>query len=292
MQIRRLEGQEEAAAVLDFIARVEAATGVPPLGESKFVDLGGPLAGAGFVLEGTGIEAYLHLLYHEPSAVWEMELAARPGTDHGAIAALIREAGRRAEDRMLWWTFGESVVSRFARAEFATRRELQKLAGPVPPPEPTVLPAGLEIHPFRPGRDEEAWLAVNNAAFAGHPENGAWTRSDLEARKNRSWFDPDGFRLAWLGEELAGFCWTKRHPADVGEIHVIGVHPALQGRGIGRAIVVEGLWYLAGAGCASGMLYVDTSNRSALELYQSLGFGVERVDVCVEVPKGWPHDAQ
>ena len=40
------------------------------------------------------------------------------------------------------------------------------------------------------------------------------------------------------------------------------------------------------------MLYVDTVNGSALRLYQSLGLMLERVDRCVVVPKGWPHEAQ
>ncbi|NNC75826.1 MAG: GNAT family N-acetyltransferase, partial [Acidimicrobiia bacterium] len=100
------------------------------------------------------------------------------------------------------------------------------------------------------------------------------------------------FRLAWEGGRVAGFCWTKRHSADLGEIHVIGVHPDYQGKGIGRAIVLEALWYLAGVGCDTGMLYVDVANGSALLLYQSLGFELERVDRCFAIPKGWPHDEQ
>lgn len=292
MEIRRLAGREDVAAVLGFLSRVETATGVAPLGESKFVDLGGPFAGTGFISEGVEIAAYLHLLYHRSSALWEMELAALPGTDEAVLARLVQDAARLAGDRMLWWVFGDTDPSRFARSRFGVLRELHKLAGPLPPAESAELPAGLSIRPFRVDVDEEAWLAVNNAAFAGHPENGAWTRADIEARKRRAWFDVEGFRLAWVGEQLAGFCWTKRHPGTVGEIHVIAVDPAFQGRGIGRAIVVEGLWYLAGTGCTRATLYVDTKNRSALTLYQSLGFGVERVDTCVVVPKGWPHEAQ
>ncbi len=111
-------------------------------------------------------------------------------------------------------------------------------------------------------------------------------------RLERDWFDPDGFRLAWVGDRMVGFCWTKRHSPELGEIYVVAVHPDFQGRGYGRKIVIEALWYLADIGCSTGMLYVDTANGTALELYWSLGFTLDRVDRCFAVPNGWPHDPQ
>jgi mycothiol synthase len=132
---------------------------------------------------------------------------------------------------------------------------------------------------FRPEVDEAAWLRVNNAAFAGHPENGAWTEEILDDRKGQSWFDPDGFRMAWEGPTLVGFCWTKVHDDGVGEIYVIAVSPAAQGRGLGRALVLEGLRHLAeDRRLSRAMLYVDSGNESALELYQKLGFRLDHVD--------------
>ncbi len=115
-------------------------------------------------------------------------------------------------------------------------------------------------------------------------ENGNWTTADLEERTSREWFDAEGFRLAWTEDRVAGFCWTKRHSPEVGEIYVVAVDPEYRGRGLGRAIVIEGMHFLHSAGAATCILYVDTSNPSALELYESLGFQLERVDRCVVVP--------
>jgi mycothiol synthase len=291
MQIRPVEPGADAEAVLAFLQRLEASTGLPALGESKFVDLGGPLGGAGLVVEREEIIAYLHLLWHEPGRVWEMELASQSLAE-SEIQELVAAGAAEVSGPMLWWTFGESGGAKFAHEQFPLARTLHKLVGVLPPAEPTMVPDGVRVAPFRPGIDEEAWLLANNAAFEGHPENGAWTVTDIVDRQARDWFEADGFRLWWADDRVAGFCWTKRHSRALGEIHVIGVHPDYQGRGLGRSIVIEALWYLAGAGCQTGMLYVDTANQTALELYQSLGFELERIDRCFEIPNGWPHDVQ
>jgi mycothiol synthase len=138
------------------------------------------------------------------------------------------------------------------------------------------VPAGLaefRVTNFRMGVDERAWLAANNAAFAGHPENGSMTRRDLERRIAQPWFDPEGFFLAWEGSEVAGSCWTKVHDDGVGEIYIVGVTPGWEGRGLGSALVCHGLDYLASVRHASqAMLFVEDSNERAIALYEKLGF--------------------
>ena len=76
MRIRRLRPGPDIHEVFGFLARLEAETGIPPLGESKFVDLGGPLRGVGLVAEREEIVGYAHVLWHEASGIWEMEVAA------------------------------------------------------------------------------------------------------------------------------------------------------------------------------------------------------------------------
>lgn len=134
--------------------------------------------------------------------------------------------------------------------------------------------------PFVPGKDEEAWLDVNNRAFATHPEQGNWALSTLLEREAEPWFDPSGFLLYEQDGRLAASCWTKVHATTtppMGEIYVISVDPDFQGQGLGRALTVAGLDSLANIGLRVGMLYVDSDN-SALSLYRSMGFTEDHVD--------------
>lgn len=147
--------------------------------------------------------------------------------------------------------------------------QLRRPAGaPLPPDE---VPDGVAIRTFRPG-DESELLRVNAAAFATHPEQGAWTRTDLDARKQEDWFDPGGLFVAERGNGLLGFHWTKCHPDGAGEVYVIGVDPAAQGLGLGTVLLARGLSHLDESGCPYVLLYVDDDNAGALRLYEKYGF--------------------
>ncbi|HCT80973.1 MAG TPA: mycothiol synthase, partial [Micromonosporaceae bacterium] len=155
-----------------------------------------------------------------------------------------------------------------------------------------VPPAGMELRPFRPGQDEQAWLALNRRAFAGHPEQGRWELRDLQLRMDEPWFDPEGFVLAERTRDgrLLGFHWTKVHGSlrvdapdhhhdPIGEVYVLGIDPQAHGLGLGRTLTVAGLRYLRIRGLDQVMLYVEESNMAARSLYTRLGFARWSTDV-------------
>jgi len=166
------------------------------------------------------------------------------------------------------------------RALWQMRRSLRE------PLDHPVLPAGLTLRTFVPGQDEDEWLGLNGRAFAKHPEQGGWTRHDLELREQEPWFDPAGFFIAERDGRMTGFHWTKVHDPGLGEVYVVGVDPAEQGTGLGRALTLAGLRHLRDAGVARAMLYVDEDNVPAIRMYEALGFTQARVDAMYRAGPG------
>lgn len=174
-----------------------------------------------------------------------------------------------------WWTHesGRSTALAHSLGLEPARRLLQMRC-----PLPIGHVTDVVVRPFVVGRDEQEWLAVNNAAFEWHGEQGGWDLDRLRRRERAPWFRADGFLLHEREGRIAAFCWTKLHPphaqAMVGEIYVIAVHPDHHGQGLGRALTVAGLQWLHAAGATEAMLYVDSTNHAAVGLYESLGFRV------------------
>lgn len=267
--------------LFDVVAECD---GHPPIGEHKYLDLlhAEPSETTGLVGESNGeIAAYVAMAATQEQGTWAIELAIHPlHRARHEVASLIDAAVARVRKaggaKVRIWAFQPNYADILEAAGFEPERELLQLRRPLPIHERPDFPTGVDVGGFRSGVDDESWLRVNNAAFAGHPENGSWTEDILEDRKAQPWFDAEGIRMARESGELVGYCWTKIHEG-VGEIYIIAVDPASQRRGLGRALVLEGLAYL-GRKVSNVMLYVDSDNEPARNLYRELGFRLDHVD--------------
>jgi len=189
--------------------------------------------------------------------------------------------------RLRVWAHGGHPAARHLAVQLGMKmfRELRQMRRPLDAAGSGIpevrLPDGVTLRTFEPGRDEAAWLAVNAAAFAHHPEQGGMTLDDLRDREAETWFDPAGFFLAFRGAALAGFHWTKVHAEEgLGEVYVLGVAPSEQGSGLGRALTAVGLRHLAAErGLPTAMLYVDADNAPAVAVYERLGFTTHETDL-------------
>ncbi len=291
---RRIETAEELAPgavsdVLGLVERAAQADGQSAVSEQGRLNLTGgrrdgvrhTLVYAGEVLVGYG-----QLEDGDPIEAPTAELVVDPahrGRGHGR--ALGRALLDLSGSRLRLWAHGGHPAARHlaTRLGLALFRELRQMRRPLPgdPIEAPVLPAGVTVRTFRPGQDEDDWLALNAAAFAHHPEQGSLTRRDLDDRESQPWFDPHGFFLAHRGERLVGFHWTKTHSAErLGEVYVLAVDPAEQGSGLGRALTAVGLRHLChDRSLPTAMLYVDADNLAAVHVYERLGFTTHEVDL-------------
>jgi mycothiol synthase len=286
----------QVSAVLELAASAGAADRVAPLSEHVLLHLRYDSAGADtpgaerdFLLTVDGkVAGYAYLdppgAGTDPSGELVIDPAHRR---QGLGRALVEKLTGRAHGRTLrLWAHGDlQAAARLAaaagferfRALLQMRRQIRE---GLDRPE---FPPGTALRTFVPGRDEDGWLSLNARAFAEHPEQGAWTRHDLELREREPWFDPAGFLVAERHGAMAGFHWTKVHAPQgedgaLGEVYVVGVDPGQRGTGLGRALTLAGLHHLRDLGLDQAMLYVDEDNVPAIRMYQALGFTRTRTD--------------
>ncbi len=288
---------DEVQQVRDLIELVQAHDRTPPLSDHVMLHL--PRGGDQDVrhllaYDGDDLVGYAHLDVTDVVAGSSAELAVRPTARGAGIGRLLVEQllTLSPDGRLRLWAHGEHpAAAALAQAlGFSRVRSLWQMRLPLAAPLPAVLlPEGIALRTFEVGRDERAWTDLNNKAFAAHPDQGGWGLEEVEVREAEAWFDPAGFFLAFRGDDLVGFHWTKVHGgtrhADhdhepLGEVYVVGVDPSEQGRGLGPALTLVGLHHLRDAGLAEVLLYVDEGNTNAIRVYERLGFTRHATDVC------------
>lgn len=135
----------------------------------------------------------------------------------------------------------------------------------VPPPfTVSTLPLNAAVRQFR---------QLYDACFGPHP----WYQpyeddAEVAAEMGDTYGDPAALLFLQHGEQPVGFVWVRRLPASVGEIEPIGILPAWQGQGLGRALLLYALHRLREQGVQTARIATWSQNLPALHLYQSVGF--------------------
>ncbi|WP_227998317.1 mycothiol synthase [Nocardia australiensis] len=280
-----------ARTVRALLERATAADDVAPVSEQAVLSL--TSAGAArhlLVRDDDAVAGYANLVpahgEHPAMAEVAVDPAARGhGIGTRLVAAALAEGG--AGTRV--WAHGNRPPAQAvaARLDLVTARELWQMRRALATPELPELsvPAGIVLRTYSGPDDDAELLRVNSAAFAWHPEQGAWTERDIAARRDEPWFDPQGLYFAADAADpghLLGFHWTKVHYDEdpmVGEVYVVGIDPAAQGRGLGRLLTLAGLRYLRERELAEVLLYTEADNTAAVHTYTRLGFAAAHIDV-------------
>lgn len=272
----------EQQAVRTVVADAERIDGVSPVGEQVLRDLAAE-DGAHLLAVGLpgAVVGYLNLT---PQGT--VELVVHPAArGRGIGTALVRAALERSSVPVRVWAHGTLPAAKALAAKLGLHavRELVQMRRPLAGVTHPGVPRGVSIRTYSGSHDDPELLRVNNAAFSWHPEQGGWTDSDLAERFAEPWFDPRGLFLAFDERgALRGFHWTKVHDDQLGEVYVLGVDPAAQGRGLGRALTAVGLDHLrqrlGSQDQAAVILYAESDNVAAVKTYESLGFHRSSVD--------------
>jgi mycothiol synthase len=277
--------------VLSLIITAQNFDNTPAIAEHVLLHLrhGGDKADSHLVIQKDNqVIGYAHLDKTDHVAGPSVELVIHPEHRGSGIGSdLLKSAIEACGNKIRLWSHGDLPQARSLAESnnFIKVRTVIQMSKELTEVSP--VNCDYQIRSFLPDLDNNAWLTLNNLAFTNHSEQGNWSEADLLIRLNEDWFDEKGFFVSQDKDQLIGFCWTKIHGGHshshstgedhhdhepIGEIYVTAVINKYAGKGIGKALTITGLNYLKYQGLNSAILYVDSDNQAAFNLYQSLGF--------------------
>lgn len=194
--------------------------------------------------------------------------------------AWAEERARAAGLKKLWpfWTMEYDTV--LARMHQAHGYVAVQPNPPVPLFErtldelPTIrLPEGFTVQGVRNVEDGKLRAAVLHSHFR---PNGDWNTFWAEYAQFMGSVAYDGARDLFVRSpdgRGASACTIWFDPVNgVGLFEPVSTHPDFQGRGLGKAVMTEGLRRMKAAGMTRAVVGFDPTNVAALALYTSLGF--------------------
>jgi ribosomal protein S18 acetylase RimI-like enzyme len=210
------------------------------------------------------------------------------GLEERLLEAILDETqGRCGSDRVECQTLFSTAAAadaRFARVGFTGRRRhylVRDLRQPL-----AEGPRAFRLRPFRREdlgpvaqliyRSHAGSLdAALNLTYATPATCRAFVET-LVLRSGCGRFDGEASLVADGGEGCLGVILASRLSKLNGHVCQVSVAPEVQGRGLGRQLVLAGLEAMARGGLRSASLSVTVENHRAYDLYSRLGFQLHR----------------
>lgn len=266
-----VEGLPTAAEIAEASARLD-----DPSENQLLVEYDGDVVGYSTIRwwqERDGTWLYLHrghlLPGHRGQGVgsamldWAENRVRRLVQQHGTARRAVLGANAMASERdatALLLETGYRRVFSLVELELA---DLGRLADGEP------LPAGIRVGAVEPSSYRAAWKTVIDS-YADAAFTKRWTFQSFLATAA-----PTCWRAAWEGEHMAGvaLCSIRRQDPAVGEVEELSVRAESRRRGLGRALLLDGLRCLREHGAETARLYTGTANpHRSYDLYESIGF--------------------
>ncbi len=133
-------------------------------------------------------------------------------------------------------------------------------------------PAGFTVRPLAGMNEVKGYVELHRAAFESTTMTEEWRRRTLQHPDYKPDLDivvqaPDGWLVAFC------ICWFDEQSAN-GRIEPLGCHPDFRGRGLGKAVLSEGLRRFQSRGAQKVFVETDNFRDAAMRLYESFDFQV------------------
>lgn len=144
---------------------------------------------------------------------------------------------------------------------------------------PDINQASPECRYLQPG-EEDKLTQLQNRAFTGTWGYNPNTVEEIVYDTHLTTCSPEDIAIICQGDKVIGYCWTgvacERGAISKkkGRIFMLGVDPDYRGRGMARRVLLAGLAHLKSKSLAVIELTVDSENKAACALYESIGFRV------------------
>jgi ribosomal protein S18 acetylase RimI-like enzyme len=178
----------------------------------------------------------------------------------------VERAGHAGYDQVLTAALGRRDQPPFLEAGFEVEQRLHLLVHTL-----DRLPrvdADVSIHRAR-RRDRQAVLAVDHAAFEPF-----WRLDDRGLSDALAATSAVRFRVARADGRIVGYAITGR-AEHRGYVQRLAVSPRAEGRGVGAALLIDGLRWLRRRGARDAVVNTQEGNERSLKLYLRSGFVVQ-----------------